>query len=170
MRRLAGTSVAAAALLVAATPGANATHSGPGGPPKDFAVGGGITAIGTHMGFSAHSGPGGEDPSGHATLKNRDPAFSNIAERKGHVVCLNVAGNRAVFGIEIDNPDPGELPFRTFLVQDNGRPRNGQPVDTIRGGGPEGTVTRPTCETVPQMIDPAILRHGNITVHDGDAR
>jgi hypothetical protein len=131
-------------------------------PPKDLVTGGGITSVGTHMGFVAHSDANGANPGGHVTLKNHPLE----TERKGVVVCLRVEGNRAVIGIELRNSNqyPSSDPFRTFVVEDNGNPSTGVP-DQIREIS-TGAV-RPDCSDPAEVIPPTFqLRNGNIVVRN----
>ena len=127
-------------------------------PPNDFVTGGGISAIGTTFGFTAHSGPNGEDPSGHATFKNK----AADTDRRGHVICLRVSGKRAVFGVKLDSADTPL--YREFVIADNGNPVGGQPVDELRQSSASNTP--PTCSTIP--AGGLVLRRGNIQVHDAD--
>jgi hypothetical protein len=150
------------AAAAAAPATAQATHSpSENGPPKDFVTGGGITGIETRFGFTAHSGPAGERPSGHATFKNRAGVIEE--ERKGHVTCLRVSGNRAVFGIE-DRTPSGGTQFRQFFVQDNGEPQNGMPVDLLNEVGRPTSAPR-ACED-PRLQMGGPIRQGNLQVHD----
>lgn len=126
----------------------------------EVVTGGGITSFmtGTSFGFTAHNGPHG--PSGHATLKNKNLA-PELQERKGHVYCLRVEGNRAIFGIE-DRNDDGTTTRRQFFVEDNGNPSKGQSVDRI-GGADD-----PNCEADPRTYTPTglVISNGNIQVRD----
>ena len=100
-------------------------------PPKDFAVGTAKVAnIEGHMTFSAHSGPAGEDPSGHFNI-----TMSGF-EADGHVTCLAVLGNRAVLGGEFPGA-PGNGLF--FTVEDNGNPSGATPDRLGILSGPPAT-------------------------------
>src|SRR4051812_45273304 len=68
-----------------------AASTADGASPNDSAVGGGITSFGTTFGFSAHSGPAGQDPTGHVRTRS---AFFGL-ETLGHVTCVRVEGKRA---------------------------------------------------------------------------
>ena len=131
-------------------------------PPKDLVTGGGITALGTHMGFVAQSEADSTDPRGHVTLKNHEAE----TERKGVVVCLRVDGNRAVIGIELRNSNqyPSPEPYREILVQDNGNPSSGVPdqVKQLSVG-----FTQPDCSTQGSFAPGDFpIRNGNIVVRD----
>lgn len=148
--------VAAAVLAIAIPSGVVATHSdnsNSDGPKHDFAVGGGITSIGTRFGFAAQETPNGETH-GHATFNTVD----NVINRQGPVTCLRVEGNRVVFEILDSDTDV----FFGFLAQDNGEPVAGVPVDRIQGRTPNnctGALAEPPIQFT--------LLHGNITIHDG---
>jgi hypothetical protein len=132
--------------------------------PGDQLTGGGISSAGTHIGFTAHDGPNG--PSGHATLKNKTVAPPS-AERKGHVVCIQVSGNQAVFGIQDVNEVTGDTLYREFAVEDNGNPKKGQPVDDLVEVGTDTTAPPSDCRANPQPVaDNFRLLHGNIEVRD----
>ena len=78
--------------------------------------------------LSAHSGPAGEDSRGFLNLRNVSSSLGDADAGKGHVVCLEVRGNRAVTLAEFK----GETPFPSFdyamiVVEDNGRPSDGTP-------------------------------------------
>ena len=100
-------------------------------PPNDFAVGAGkVPSIETEVAFSAHSGPTGEDPSGHFNITIGGNEFD------GHVTCLAVSGNRAVLGGEY--PDfPGSGIF--IRVEDNGNPSGATPDRLTWISGPPAT-------------------------------
>ena len=159
------------AITAAITPTAvTASHSA-GGARADFADGGGISAVGTRFGFNAHNTPTGTDPFGHAVFHSTTLS-GPLMDRRGHVVCLNVQGNRAIFGVEDEQPN-GMIQFLEFLVEDEGEPVNGQAVDRLTALAPvppRTTAQRPpsNCRNVfPPPNTGFVLREGNITVHDG---
>ena len=142
--------LAAAAALVFASSASAA--------PRDSAEGGGQTRIGTHFGFAAHVGPDGE-ARGHATFKNQALAQS---DRRGHVVCVRVSGNRAIFGVE-DRQDDGSVVLREFFVEDNGNPVKGQPVDRL---GRFLTYSGCTRDPATASVMAGVISKGNINVRD----
>jgi hypothetical protein len=88
---------------------------------KDFVVGG-FKAYGFNNGLSVRSGPGGEDPSGMASVTDPDTGFK-IRE---NAVCLAVQGNLAAAGFRgTFNAFPGEE-----YVE----------IDVFRDGGPGGAL------------------------------
>jgi hypothetical protein len=146
-----------AALVIGAVGTVNA------GPPRDSATGGGQSAVGTHIGISAHDGPKGA--SGHVVLKNmNDPTRG---ETQGHVTCIESVGNVATIVYQIDKADSevGSVgQFRKLRLTDNGNPVKGQPVDRIQGS--PATDAPQTCdEPLPQSGGE--LMHGNLRVVDG---
>jgi hypothetical protein len=96
--------------------------------PGDQVTGGGISSFGTTFGFTAHDGPNG--PSGHATFKNKSQAPPQ-ADRKGHVICLTVDGNRAVFAVEEFNEATQTTGIKQFFVEDNGTGGSSSPKDQL---------------------------------------
>ena len=111
MRGITALGVAAATALALAAPAAAS--------PGDQLTGGGISTFGTTFGFTAHDrGDGGV--SGHATFKNKTQADPQ-ADRKGHVICVNIVGNKGVFGVQDpDERDPGSFLTKQYYVEDNG--------------------------------------------------
>lgn len=124
------------------------------GSGHEFATGGGETGLGTQFGFAAQNTNSGT--SGHAVFKSE-----TAPERKGKVICLQVTGNRAVFGIEMDNAAPGAR-YTSFEVIDNGEPRGGVPVDTIRGSA--FTDVQPTCDGT--LSATRVVSRGNVNVRE----
>jgi hypothetical protein len=87
-------------------------------PGKDKAVGGFKGPIEfNQFGFSAHSAPNGDDPKGQLT--ESDP---QTFRGRWNVVCLFVAGNEAVLGLE---PSGGDAQNERWV--------------TVLDGGPGGT-------------------------------
>jgi len=77
--------------------------------------------------LEARSGPSGEDPSGYVTVEIGYPLSSGVSlHTEGPVRCLNVSGNRAVVGFELD-PDLSNFPSVGAFVQaeDDGPPGSG---------------------------------------------
>lgn len=70
---------------------------------------------------SGYSGPNGENPVGTLTLSG----FLNFTAT---VTCSNSSGNAVVSGYRIDTGERAGWGFLTSSI-DNGRPRNGRPVD-----------------------------------------
>ena len=134
------------------------------GPQRDAATGGGQSGVGTSIAFSAHQGPDG-DAKGHVVLKNKQDATRG--ETQGHVTCVEAVGNVATIVYQVDKSDGNVAEvgqYRKVRVEDNGEPRKGQPVDTIRGG----PVTDAPQDCSP--IDPpfaGVIMRGNLRVVDG---
>jgi len=150
-------------------------------PPNDgghdFAVGGGhhLGFVGgpcndsepncTSTGFSAHSGPAGEDPQGHVSSQSS----GGVGKLRGDVVCLNVVGDQAfILARETRTDDALPQGEQFFLhVVDNGNPVNRTPPDLIRISF-DGFFSPPfpgaPCG-IP-FLSPVPLGSGNIVVHD----
>jgi hypothetical protein len=126
--------------------------------PGNQITGGGISSFGTTFGFTAHDrGDGGV--SGHATFKNKAEVAPQ-ADRKGHVVCLTVDNNRAVFAVRDPNEaNPGTFLIKQYYVEDNGT-----------GGSPKGTKDRLTevnpnnCQFAADNAFALPISNGNIEV------
>lgn len=165
----------ATALACLALPAAAAaTHSGGQGPKQDFAQGTGhadlpqFGQIGTFH-VNAKSGPGGEDARGHVRLEIlRNGALQ--AELRGRVTCLNVAGNRAVVGAEIERGEAAGIPDivgtgAIFEFEDNGSGSDAPPDRSnagLVGTPPEVCPPPPVVAVLP-------FGQGNFVVHDAIA-
>jgi hypothetical protein len=152
----------------------------------DFAVGGGqhgdggfpdckngpsIVGPGTcvNEGFSAQSGPSGENPKGRVSATFETP---HPAKLRGPVLCVDVHGTEA-FILVMQTEDAADLGFpknEPFLlhVVDNGNPVMGTPPDLIANVGPDDPAFVPASEMYPcgftQFSVP--LQKGNIVVRD----
>jgi hypothetical protein len=185
-----------ALLLTCAIPSvAAASHSRSDGGPRDFAVGGGFTgsesgdpAGAQHVGFAAFGGPttlagiGGDPVGGHFRAGGEfvDPQGGGNElvefEQEGPVTCLVVDGNEArlVYPIKQAKPEANELNEVLIVLQDNGKPQNGESVDRIAfavipdetpfDDSPEEQDT----ECVAPVTSPVMstLTRGDFTVHD----
>jgi hypothetical protein len=116
----------------------------------------------TLEGFSAHSGPNGENPQGHISV-------NGATLLRGDVTCLQVISNEA-FIRAVETRTGDDIPQGTaFLlhVVDNGNPVNGVPPDLIRNSF-DGFINPPTtafpCGS--PVLPPVPLGSGNIVVHD----
>jgi hypothetical protein len=147
-------------------------------PPNDgahdFAVGGGhhLGFVGgpcnasdplcTIEGFSAHSGPTGENPQGHISV-------NGATLLRGDVICLQVIANEA-FIRAVETRTGDDIPQGTeFLlhVVDNGNPASGTPTDLIRNSF--APFISPPSAAFPcgtPILPPVPLGSGNIVVHD----
>jgi hypothetical protein len=154
-------------------------------PPNDgahdFAVGGGqhgesgfpdcsnSTGTCVNEGFSAHSGPNGENPQGYVSATFITPHPFKL---RGPVLCVNVQGTMAFILVQ-QQEDAAEVGFAKgveflLVVVDNGNPVLGTPPDMIRNYGPSdftpGSGTGQDCGT-PNSA-PTFLQKGNIVVRD----
>ena len=139
-------------------------------PGRDSVHGGGINAPpepfpANHFAFNANSGPAGEAASGEGHF------IDNDARRRfnGTISCLRVAGNQASFVIDFRNTknQPPSLVdgWDVVLVEDNGEPTGGDPVDYMTNRLVRSDQAPPSC---PAPVHPArLIGAGNIHVHDG---
>jgi hypothetical protein len=139
-------------------------------PPNDgahdFAVGGGQHGGGNVLeGFSAHSGPSGQNPKGHVEITLNPPQPTKLS---GNVFCLQVTGNRAlILSREVRGPNLGDL-ILTEVV-DNGNPVKGTPPDLIRNSFASNGGIIPPSAGFPcgqPAFAPVPLEKGNIVVRD----
>ena len=175
----------AVACIAAVTPAvAHATHSPSGQSQRDFAVGGGqnqfAVVIGdTRFGFAATSDPLGLRPSGHAAAHG-DPDGAGPIEpftAEGEVTCLRVVGNRAAFKWRFKQAAGSATAFEgggvQAFVEDNGEPREGEPVDRAALDPPQPSaafdLNAQDCDD-PNLRNYDRLEQGNVSVHDASPR
>jgi hypothetical protein len=126
----------------------------------DFAVGGFQRASGAHTGFSAHSGPLGENPFGHLS-STLDPG---VFQQRYDVTCLAVAGNHASIGLVPTNAGSNDATLETILVVvDSGLP--GGTGDLYAFDVTPG-VQAQNCALDVALTPPFMPLSGNILVHD----
>jgi hypothetical protein len=130
------------------------------GGPGDSAVGGfqGVGGV-NKVGFSAHSGPDGANPTGYLTQTIPQGRKDNFT-----VTCLAVNGNHAAIGLTPANAETAaNFPSgRVLVVIDNGVPAGGQTVDNYGYVNGTNDCTQQTTTVVSNLPD-----SGNITVQDG---
>jgi hypothetical protein len=153
----------------------------------DMAVGGGqhgVNFIGectnklgqcVNEGFSAQSGPSGENPQGRVSA-TASAGTTFMFKLRGPVICLDVELNEAYIGVmqTVDAAAFGFPKGQEFLVHviDNGNPVNGTPPDAIANRGPEDIILPPDsgaahpCGVDKNPLDVAPLERGNIVVRD----
>lgn len=198
MKRVLAATVVAASLTLTAPGLATASHEASTGPPRDFAVGGGFTGSESndpmgaqHVGFAAQGGPttfdlltgfGGDPVTGHFRAGGEfvDPSGGNNEvgefQQVGPVTCLVVQGKtaRLVYPLKQAKPEGNEANEVLIFLEDNGRPKPGQPRDRIGFAVlPDETPdSDPPSEQDDECIAPAQsplmspLTKGNFTVHD----
>jgi hypothetical protein len=160
---------------------AEASHNGQTGGARDFAVGAGssefaLGAIGeARFSLSASSDPLGGDPKGYVTASG-DPDGIGPMEpftTRGEVTCLLVDGNRASIKWRLEQATGSAEPFEgggvQSFVEDNGSPRQGEPVDRAATSLPQPAevfdLAADECQSPHgQPYDP--LERGNLVVHD----
>ena len=138
--------------------------------PRDKAVGsfkgegGDIFEI--HARFSAHSGPAGEDPKGHANVDFTEPAGTH--RLRGELVCLAVSGNVAQMIFRLREPVTfGTVTVNAFVlfVQDNGPPGSDPPDDVVAFAFANIPAQLPA-GVCPAFGAVFTHTHGNVNVHD----
>jgi hypothetical protein len=170
----------AAIALLAVPAHAAGSHSATGSARNDFTLGAAWQSMPLggkeHFAFTAFLGPAGRAGGWEVARGDLDgsgplPPFMF----SGPVTCLSVVGNRASFFYEFRRAEP---PFFQgggvqVYVEDNGRPRNGQPVDgtafdaPIPGPGPGlPPLEGPTVCPPPRVTGYDVVEAGNLVVHD----
>jgi hypothetical protein len=180
MKRL-GRGIGLAAALALAAPGAAAaSHAGPGDSPRDFAIGGGTNGP-FQIGLSAHSDPGGANPSGYVSARSRpqsdDPVpggFPVPFRFGGEVTCLLVHGNQASIKYRFDHADDPNLVGGgiQIFVKDLGEPAGGQSVDQTAFLPPMNEeafgASKPEECVPPELGAYTPSKSGNIVVHEAE--
>jgi hypothetical protein len=132
MRRMKTTCIPAIAALAAALSLAPAAAAADGQWSVTGAGVGGGAVLGDHLELGAHSDLGGSDPRGHA--KNQFALGAATYNDGGHVLCVTVVGNRASVVWQLREPVSDAVktyPYGAALIEDNGEPVDGQPVDRM---------------------------------------
>jgi hypothetical protein len=130
---------------------------------RNLAAGGGSTAS-YQFGFGATSEADGTNPQGAVNFRGLVSTFPTF---QGQVTCLAVLGNIATVGgeAEIVFPPFGTFHGFAFVVQDNGEPVGGQPVDLF--GAVALLPAAPPADgcAFPLLFPPVTpLQEGNVTV------
>ena len=143
---------------------ASATHSSGEGPRRDLVAGSGSfdvsipsVTIALKAQVNASSGPSGEDPRGHFSVKGQ--VFSDVSDYDVQVDCVRVTGNTAQVSGRVSRsrtPFPPVGQTAQLFVEDNGEP--GSPGDTF-GWGFNIPCTGGFSGGTP-------VNHGNFIVHD----
>ena len=167
--------VSVAVLLLPATSSADS-------PMDQVAGGGSITAPGSgefvtaDYGTGAQSGPLGESPTGHITDRATVTGFTadeQIFHGDVRDGCLRVVGNRAIVvgrlpeREQFDIPGFGRIEYVALIIEDNGNPVDGHPVDRATDAVLREIGKQRLCST----YDPATaqffpLDQGNFVVQD----
>jgi hypothetical protein len=127
--------------------------------PKDFAVGGFERANGAHVGFSAHSGALGQNPSGHMSS-----TLPGGRQERYDVTCLAVAGNHASIGLVPTGAASNDATLETVLVVvDSGLPGG---TGDVYGFVLNSGVRAQDCATFVLATPPSSPSSGNIVVKD----
>jgi hypothetical protein len=116
-------------------------------------------------GFSAQSGPSGENPQGRVSATIPSSTF----KLRGPVTCLDVQGNEAFILVTQTVDGASGFPKgQSFLLHviDNGNPVNGTPPDAIANRGPGDFLPPSLLYPCGYSPEAAPLERGNITVRD----
>ncbi len=128
----------------------------PDDPGRDFVVGGVQDADGFNNGFSAHSGPLGENPYGHLSATNPDLPFFKARER---VVCLAVAGSIAAIGLVAATTN-SDIVSEVVVLRDGGPGGAAYGFDALQ-------IDPQDCEKGLAVAPaPPLIQRGNILIHD----
>ena len=127
-------------------------------PGTDFAVGGFQGQDGNNVGFSAQSGPQGQNPKGHLS-----ETIPQAAKARFTVTCLSVTGSDAAIGLHPTNAASNDATDEFVLVVHNG---------AVPGGTADqyGFINESAamCRGEQVLANTGFpLRRGNINVHDG---
>ena len=154
---------------------ANASHSNGAGPNKDLLIGTGKVffdgALDIYVHINAQSGPEGENPGGHFTV--RKTMFNVPHTIKGEVVCLAVRDNRSVVvGVGEDKKADPRFWSVFLFIDDNGEGQ--EPNDTLTYtlvGGPNpaqvSACNRNDLLDYLDFVHPInVVTQGNFIVHD----
>jgi hypothetical protein len=121
---------------------------------------------------AAYSDAAGLDPHGNVLSIGTTGAPMGDFQVQGPVTCLRVDGNRAAIKYRFNQATGSAAPFQgggvEVFVEDNGEPRDGQPVDAnaFRPPQPAGVfdVNATECDD-PNTATYDIVTSGNYTVH-----
>jgi hypothetical protein len=167
--------MAATLAMTAAVAGGAVASSAAGDGTGDLAIGSAVNQFPTPAGpgfarlsVRARSGPAGEDPRGHVKGVGTSGTPMGTFEVSGPVTCLRVEGNRAAIKYRFDQASGSAAPFKgggvEVFVDDNGKPRQGQPVDASAAGAPQPAGAFGAAAT--QCDDPNLAPYD--TVQSGD--
>jgi len=136
-----------------------------------------FTGVGSaSFAFSATRDVDGTDPAGYVSTRGDidGPGPFGSFTAAGEVTCVRVEGNRATFKWRFTHVTGALEPFAgggiESYVEDNGVPRDGQPVDRVAIGPPLPAgafeATAGVCDD--PAVQPAWTQttRGNVTVHD----
>lgn len=166
----------AAALATTAIVGGGAVvGSAAGDTPGDLALGTAVNQFPTPAGpgfaelsVSARSGPNGENPRGNVHAVGTSGAPGGEFEVSGPVTCLRVQGNKAAIKYRFDQASGSAAPFLgggvEVFIEDNGKSRDGRPVDANAAGSPQVAGEFDAAAT--QCDDPNLAPYD--TVESGD--
>lgn len=162
-------------------PGASlGSHSGSGGPNREFASGAAKNTFfqaggPAHLMVSAHRDPAVDPPTGHVRAKGDIDGAGPLEPFafEGEVTCLRVEGNRAAIKYRFKHAEGSGEPFEgggvQVFVEDNGPPNRGTPdrntFDPPQPAGVFDTNAR-ICDDPRARQDYDPVDSGNYVVHD----
>jgi hypothetical protein len=120
------------------------------------------------------SGPAGERPSGFVQATgNADGTDATSFFVRGEVTCLRVSGGRAAIKYRFRRAEGIAEPFKgggvQIFIEDNGEPRNGQPLDATANDPPQPAGVFDTNAAICDDPDTRTYDHvtsGDYTVRD----
>jgi hypothetical protein len=159
---------------------AKASHSNGAGPNKDLLIGTGKDfsdgALDSYFHINAQSGPEGENPGGHFTVRTTFGTFDPIPVAiKGEVACLAVRDNRSVVvGLGEDKQVDDLGPFWLFVlfIDDNGEGQEPNDTFTYTLIGQPNPIPVPACnrndllDSLDEVHPFNVIEQGNFIVHD----
>ncbi|MBA0124307.1 hypothetical protein H0B56_01990 [Haloechinothrix sp. YIM 98757] len=171
------------AVLALASAAVSPVHGSEHAEGRDSAVGAGtstfpVTGGPISFAFAAHSDPSGAAPGGYfrseTDVDGDDPIEPFTVQ--GEVTCLRVDGDRASFKYRFDRTAGSAEPFDgggiQIFVEDNGKPRGGEPVDAMTFDPPQPAgvydLRATQCDDPNTRVTYERIDSGNITVRDAE--
>jgi len=180
MRSSAVVRILAIAIASAAVGGGAAAEGASPGGAGDLAAGSALNHFPTPLGpgfarlnVAAHSDASGLRPRGNVEADGTTGAPMGQFHVGGPVTCLRVDGNKAAIKYRFDRATGSAAPFKgggvEVFVEDNGPPRNGQPVDANAFNPPQPAgvfqLNESQCDD-PNTANYSPVISGNYTVRD----
>lgn len=185
MRSSATARMLAIAIATTAVGGGATAATASAGGQADLAAGSALIHYPTPLGpgfarlnVAAQSDAMGLNPRGQVQADGTTGVPMGAFHVAGPVTCLRVDGNKAAIKYQFDHATGSAAPFKgggvEVFVEDNGPPRDGQPVDAV-GYGPLSTpqpagvfqLTQSQCDD-PTMVTYSTVISGNYTVREGE--
>jgi hypothetical protein len=127
------------------------------------------------LNVAAHSDASGLNPRGQVEADGTTGLPMGAFHVEGPVTCLRVDGNKAAIKYRFDQATGSAAPFKgggvEVFVEDNGPPRDGQPVDANASNPPqtadEFRLNDPSQCDDPNTASYDTVTSGNYTVREG---